>query len=62
MSLPSYQDYYPFILKFADKPQTADEYLVLICSEMGISDNDQEIRNPSGEPTVRNRLQWAFIT
>ena len=60
MKLPSYQDYYPYILMFADKPQTSDEYLTLICEEMKISDDAQKVRNPSGEPTVRNRLRWGI--
>ncbi|XAT61443.1 restriction endonuclease [Rhodobacteraceae bacterium Araon29] len=60
MKLPSYQDYYPYILMFADKPQTSDEYLTLICEEMNISDDAQKVKNPSGEPTVRNRLRWGI--
>ena len=60
MKLPTYEDYYPYILMFADKPQTSDEYLTLICEEMNISNDAQKIRNPSGEPTVRNRLRWGI--
>jgi len=45
---------------FADKPQTSDQYLSLVCEEMNISDKDQLIRNSSGEPTVRNRLRWGI--
>lgn len=60
MTLPKYQDYYPFILKFADEEKTSDDYLELIMSDMKISDEEQEIKNKSGEPTVRNRLRWAI--
>jgi len=60
MSIPAYKDYYPYILKFADKPKSADEYLKLIMEDMGISEKEQEIRNSSGEPTVRNRLRWGI--
>ena len=28
MTLPKYQDYYPFILKFVDEEKTSDDYLV----------------------------------
>lgn len=44
MNLPSYQDYYPHILTFADKPQTSDEYLTLICEVMDISDDAKKIK------------------
>lgn len=47
MSIPTYKDYYPYILKFADKPKSADEYLKLIMEDMGISEKEQEIRNSS---------------
>lgn len=60
MTLPTYQDYYPFILKYGDEEKTSDEYLELIMSEMDISEEDQQIKNKSGEPTVRNRLRWGI--
>jgi len=41
MTLPTYQDYYPFILKYGDEEKTSDEYLELIMSEMDISEEDQ---------------------
>jgi len=40
MTLPKYQDYYPFILKFADEEKTSDDYLELIMSDMKISDEE----------------------
>ena len=45
---------------FEDKPQALDEHLTLICEEMKISDDAQKVRNPSGEPTVRNRLRLGI--
>lgn len=60
MKLPSYQECYPYILMFADKPQTSDQYLALICKEMNIFEDAQKIRNGSGEPTIRNRLSWGI--
>ena len=60
MLLPSYQEYYLYVLKFGDEARTSDEYLVLICEEMGISAEHQQVRNSSGEPTIRNRLRWAI--
>ena len=60
MSIPTYKDYYPYILKHADEDKSADEYLELIMKDMGVSDKEQSIRNSSGEPTVRNRLRWGI--
>ena len=60
MELPSYQEYYPYILKYADDEKTSDEYLELIMASMKISDEDQLQKNISGEPTVRNRLRWGI--
>ncbi|MDA8756134.1 restriction endonuclease [Candidatus Pseudothioglobus singularis] len=60
MSLPTYQDYYPYILKNGDIEKTADQYLELIMTEMDVPKSEQEIKNQSGEPTVRNRLRWGI--
>jgi len=60
MTLPNYQDYYPFILKHADHEKTSDEYLELLVKDMGITEDDSVIKNTSGEPTVRNRLRWSI--
>jgi restriction system protein len=60
MPIPTYKDYYPYILKHADEDKSADEYLELIMKDMGVSDKEQSIRNSSGEPTVRNRLRWGI--
>lgn len=60
MAIPTYQDYYPYILKHADKAQTADQYLELIISDLDISEQDQKVKNASGEPTIRNRLRWGI--
>ena len=60
MTIPTYQDYYPYVLKHADEPKTSDEYLSIICEEMKISEEEQQVRNQSGEPTVRNRLRWGI--
>jgi restriction system protein len=60
MPIPTYKDYYPYILKHADEDKSADEYLELIMKDMGVSDKKQSIRNSSGEPTVRNRLRWGI--
>ena len=60
MKYPTYQDYYPFILKYGNEEKTSDEYLELIMSDMDISEDNQQIKNKSGEPTVRNRLRWSI--
>jgi len=60
MPIPTYKDYYPYILKHADEVKSADEYLELIMKDMGVSDKEQSIKNSSGEPTVRNRLRWGI--
>ena len=60
MTLPTYQDYYPYILKHGNEEKTSEEYLDLIMSEMDISEEEQLIKNKTGEPTVRNRLRWAI--
>ena len=60
MTIPTYQDYYPYVLKHADEPKTSDEYLSIICEDMKISEEEQQVRNQSGEPTVRNRLRWGI--
>lgn len=60
MSLPTFQDYFPFVLKHGDSEKTIDQYLELIMADMEISITDQEIKNTSGEPTVRNRLGWGI--
>ena len=60
MTLPSYQEYYPYILKHADEAKNADEYLEAVSKDMNISDEDKSIKNSTGEPTVRNRLRWGI--
>ena len=45
---------------YGDEPKSSDEYLSLICDKMKISEHDQQVRNSSGEPTVRNRLRWSI--
>lgn len=60
MAIPNYQDLYPLILKFANKEQTADEYLALVSNELGLSDEELAERYPSGEAVVRNRLRWSI--
>jgi len=60
MAIPTYQDYYLYILMYGDEPKSSDEYLSLICDKMKISEHDQQVRNSSGEPTVRNRLRWSI--
>ena len=60
MKYPTYQDYYPFILKYGNEEKTSDEYLELIMSDMDISEENQQIKNKSGEPTVRNRLRRSI--
>lgn len=60
MAIPNYQDLYPLILKFANKEQTADEYLALVSKELGLSEEELAERYPSGEAVVRNRLRWSI--
>lgn len=60
MSLPKYQDFYPLLLKHADKERTADDYLELVSKDLGISDEDLSLRYPSGEGIIRNRVRWAI--
>ena len=60
MTLPTYQDYYPYLLKHGDEEKTSDEYLELIMSEMNVSEEEKLFKNKSGEPTVRNRLRWGI--
>ena len=60
MSLPTYQDYYPYILQNADYAKSADEYLEILSVQMKISDEELKIKNSSGEPTARNRLRWGI--
>ena len=45
MSLPTYQDYYPYILKNGDIEKTADQYLELIMTEMDVPKSEQEIKH-----------------
>ena len=47
MSLPTFQDYFPFVLKHGDSEKTIDQYLELIMADMEISISDQEIKNTS---------------
>ena len=61
MTLPTYQDYYPYVLKHGDEEKTSDEYLDIIMSDMNVSEEEQLIKNKSGEPTVRNRLRLCVI-
>ena len=60
MPLPVYQDLYPVILKNAETPKIADEYLAIVAHEMQISEEDLALRYPSGEGIIRNRLRWAI--
>ena len=60
MSLPTYQQFYPIILKSADKPKTADEYVDIVSKALSIGDEDLSLRYPSGEGIVRNRVRWAI--
>lgn len=60
MPIPGYQDFYPIILKNADTPKTADEYLEVIAPQMNITELELAERYPSGEGIVRNRLRWSM--
>lgn len=60
MTLPTYQDFYPVLLKNAQTPKPADEYLAIIAKVLNISDDDLELRYQSGEGIIRNRVRWAI--
>lgn len=60
MAIPKYQDLYPLILKYSQKEQTADEYLVLVAKQFKLSEDELAQRYPSGEGIVRNRVRWSI--
>lgn len=60
MNLPTYQDFYPVLLRNGKDPKTADEYLAIVANELRISDDDLALRYPSGEGVIRNRIRWAI--
>lgn len=60
MKLPTYQDFYHLLLKHGDSPKSADEYVVLVASDLALSEDQLAERYPSGEGVVRNRIRWAI--
>ena len=49
MNLPTYQDYYPYILKHGDDEKTTDEYLGLIMSDIDIPQSEQLKKNQANQ-------------
>jgi len=60
MSLPTYQNFYPILLRNSVEAKTADEYVAIVASELNISEEDLALRYPSGEGIIRNRVRWAI--
>ena len=60
MSIPKYPEFYPYILRHADKPKALADLFETIVSEMKISEENLAVRLPSGEQKARNRMRWAI--
>lgn len=60
MNIPTYQDFYPAILRNSFDEKNADQYVALVAKDLKISDEDLSLRYPSGEGIVRNRVRWAI--
>lgn len=60
MTLPTYQDFYPVLLRNAQAPKSADEYLEVVAKALNLTEDDLELRYQSGEGIVRNRVRWAI--
>ena len=60
MSLPTYQNFYPILLRNSSEAKTADEYVSIVASELKITEEDLALRYPSGEGIIRNRVRWAI--
>jgi restriction system protein len=60
MTIPNYQDLYPFILRYSTQAQTTNGYLELVARELKLSEDELAERNNSGQSIVRSRVSWSL--